>query len=528
MTKRRILIFIIFLTILAGFLRFWQIDKIPPGIYPDEAMNANDAIDSLKTNIFKLFYPENNGREGLFIWLISLSFFIFGISIFSLKFVSALFGTLTVLGLYFLIKEVFFENKLLDSKKIALLSSFFLAVSFWHINFSRIAFRAILIPFFLVFGFYFLFKGFRKKQILDLIFSGVLLGLGFYTYISYRFLVILLIPVLFCWFLIYKRQGLQKKYILFGFLLLLAIFITALPIGIYFLKNPEAFLGRAGGVSIFAQGNPLYNFGKSLILHLGMFNFKGDYNWRHNFSGAPQLLWPVGILFLIGLVFSVAKVISAIREKNFSTLNCFSFLISWFVIMLFPGFLSSEGIPHSLRVLGTVPAVYSFAGIGGILTYEKLKAFAQKRQKLLLSCFFAFLLIVTICQFDKYFFKWGKRTEVKNAFSSNYVAVGNFLNSLPDNVKKYVIVNQAGVPVPWPTGIPMPAQTPMFIERTKFKKPRAIYLTPKNLSKIKTDNKKCIIVPLQPDNKLIDKLQTLFPSGKIKKVNGITFYQINQ
>ena len=125
-TKSLVLICLAGIIVLAGFLRLWHLSEIPPGLYPDEAINANDALLSPG----KIFYPENNGREGLFINLIALSFSVFGISIWSLKFVSAAIGILTIFGLYLLTKELFTKN-------IALFSSLFLATSFWHINFSR-------------------------------------------------------------------------------------------------------------------------------------------------------------------------------------------------------------------------------------------------------------------------------------------------------------------------------------------------------------------------------------------------------
>ena len=129
------------------------------------AIYANDALDSLKTGNYKLFYPENNGREGLWMWLLALSFSIFGVSIWSIKILAALIGVLTVLGLYLLTKELFSQIvKQSDSQIIALLSSFFLATSFWHTIFSRLGFRAILFPFILVFALYFLSKGFRAQK----------------------------------------------------------------------------------------------------------------------------------------------------------------------------------------------------------------------------------------------------------------------------------------------------------------------------------------------------------------------------
>ncbi len=167
MDNKKAIIFLLLILLLAAVFRLWRLDSIPSGLYPDVAINGNDALDSLETGNFKVFYPENNGREGLFIWLIALSFSIFGPSIWAIKIVAAVFGILTVLGLYLLTKELFrtenSKQKIVNSEIIALLSAFFLAVSFWHVNFSRIGFRAILVPFILVFGFYFLLKSFSKN-----------------------------------------------------------------------------------------------------------------------------------------------------------------------------------------------------------------------------------------------------------------------------------------------------------------------------------------------------------------------------
>ncbi|PIR72704.1 MAG: hypothetical protein COU42_00010 [Candidatus Nealsonbacteria bacterium CG10_big_fil_rev_8_21_14_0_10_36_24] len=474
--------------VIAAFFRLWKLDSIPPGLYPDVAMNGNDALDTLKTGQWKLFYPENNGREGLFMWLIAFSFLIFGPSIWAIKIVAAIIGIFTVFGLYLLIKELFFQslrNRVPFERNsvpfIAFFSSFFLAVSFWHVNFSRIGFRAILVPFILVFGFYFLFRGFRQKRVLFLIISGIFFGLGFYTYISYRFVVLLLAITLW---LFYKKERQKKKFLLFAVYCLLFTVIIALPIGIYFLLNPGDFFGRAGGVSIFNSEKPFYELGKSIILHLGMFNLYGDENWRHNFSGSPQLLWPIGILFLIGLILSI-------KNKNY-------LLLSWFIIMLLPGFLSFEGIPHALRTIGAIPPVFIFAGLGAFWFFEKVKFFFKtKRQKIFFYfCFVLFLISIVFSEFDKYFYQWGKNLEVENAFSKNFVEIGNYLNSLPEDIDKYVIVNQAGVPVPWPDGLPVAAQTPIFIERVKFGKIRSTYILPKDLNKIKIDEK-TVIVPLQ-------------------------------
>ena len=139
MSKKTLFFLLIFILAIAAFFRLWKLNEIPPGLYPDVAINGNEALESLKTGNFKLFYPENNGREGLMMWLIALSFSIFGVSIWSIKVVAAIIGIFTVLGLYLLNKELFNNPTIQQSNNptiIALISSFFLAISFWHTNFS--------------------------------------------------------------------------------------------------------------------------------------------------------------------------------------------------------------------------------------------------------------------------------------------------------------------------------------------------------------------------------------------------------
>ena len=497
---------------IAIFFRFWELGDIPPGVYPDEAIHGNQAI----SNSGKIFYPENNGREGLFINLIALSFSLFGISIWSLKFISAFVGVLTVAGLYLLTKELLktVNCKPQTTNCIALLSAFFLASSFWHTNFSRIAFRAILVPFFLTFLFYFLFRGFRTQKIWNFVVSGVFFGLGFHSYIAYRLAIFLVIWVLILWWLFYKKQGLQKIFLKFTMVFLLIAFFVALPLGIYFLKNPQDFISRAAGVSIFAQKEPLRAFGKSLTSHLLMFNFRGDFNWRHNISGKPLLFWPVGILFLIGVIYSVWKILKPRKLVNSLQFIVYCFFLSWWFIMLLPGILTIEGIPHSLRTIGASPPTFVFAAIGLHLIFSKAlpKLNLRPRSLAKIGLLVALLILVVsfvFAQYWRYFWLWGKNPEVEGAFTKSYVELGKYLNSFSSDFKKYVIVNQPGVSV---NGIPMPSQTVEFIERTKFKEPQAIYLLPEDLEKIKIE-KRGIIALMDYDEKLLKELSEKFPKA---------------
>ena len=134
MRKKELLVFLIIVAV-AGFFRLYQLGSTPPGLYPDEAMNGNNAVQTLETKNFKIFYPENNGREGLFINLQALSIRAFGAHPWSLRFVSALIGILTVVGLYLLVRELF-------EWRLAAIAGFLTAMSFWHVNFLSIGLQA--------------------------------------------------------------------------------------------------------------------------------------------------------------------------------------------------------------------------------------------------------------------------------------------------------------------------------------------------------------------------------------------------
>lgn len=523
---RKEVIILVFILLLAAFFRFWQLDQIPPGLYPDVAINGNNALDALKTHNFQVFYPDNNGREGLFINLIALSFASFGVSVWSIKVVAAVFGWLTVLGLYLLVREMF------RKESVALLSAFFLAIGFWHVNFSRLGFRAILVPFFLVFALYFLFKGLNrlreKKKICWLcpLLAGFFFGLGFHTYISFRVAPLILAAIFPPFYLIFRRENLRKKFLVYGFWFLAAAGLAALPIGLYFLAHPADFLGRAAGVSIFQAASPARALLTSLVAHLAMFNFVGDFNWRHNLTGQPLLFWPVGLLFLLGLIYSLKQAISSLKDKNSSLfLASYSPLIFWFV-MLLPGILTIEGVPHALRSIGAIPGAFILAGLGGGFLLERIWSFAQKQSRgnflILLGGLGLFFLSLTLAEYGRYFELWGKSPEVQAAFSSDLAQVGRFLNSLPAGTDKYVLVNLDGVLV---RGLPMPAQTPIFIERTRFGQPRAVYLRMEELTAIKP-GEGTVVIPLKPDEEIFERLRASFPQGRPGSQGGVWWYEI--
>ncbi|MDP3696976.1 MAG: glycosyltransferase family 39 protein [Candidatus Taylorbacteria bacterium] len=473
--RNRELLVIVSIVAIAVFFRFYQLDSIPPGLWPDEAANGVDALKALDERDFKIFYPANNGREGLFINIQAISVGLFGPEPWSLRVVSAVFGTLTVLGLYLLVRHMY-------DWRTAAIASFFLSVSFWHVNFSRIGFRAIMLPFILVWAFYFLWRGLRSGQLKEFFIAGVIGGMGFYTYFSFRIVPLIALILFWNYWTHLKTHYSHSKYeqtrnrMLRGFaVLMLTVIIIALPLLFYFYTHPEDFLKREGRpISVFDQARPGKELGLSIVKTLAMFNFTGDYNQRHNIPGWPQLSLPIGILFAIGFLREFGHWLKR-KPGHFSTVH--TFLFSWFFIMLLPGFLSTEA-PHALRTIGVIPVVMIFAAHGFrwlinlVRRYHHLTDLHAQTDKLIYKKESGLLLVMTVTiffvslgflEYSRYFRKWGSDPGLNDAFTQRYVDIADYLKNQSSNVPRYVLVNEGDVYV---DGVSNNAQTIKFLTRT--------------------------------------------------------------
>jgi 4-amino-4-deoxy-L-arabinose transferase-like glycosyltransferase len=442
--------------IIAIFLRFYHLTTTPPGLYPDEAMDGNNAAEVAATGHYQVFYPEDNGREGLYVNIIAvmLKYFNAPHEPWVIRLPAAVAGVLTVLGLYLLVAELL-------GYETGLLAAFLLATCFWHINFSRIGFRAILSPLLLTWSLYLLIKAFRaasrRAGAWYAIAAGVVYGLGFYTYIAYR-----VTPLLFLLFIPFfkKEADFWKRVLVF----LIVTFIVAAPIGWYFVKNPDAFFGRTTEISVTNNANPVREFAINLGKTALMFNFHGDENWRQNVSGAPELFWPVGILFLVGILLCLYAIWRRWRkrptDRNEDILPLFSVLLVcfWIILGALPAAASDEGIPHALRSILMLPPAMIFAAIGGMWVYGLIKKHAGKL--IAMSIAIVFIAGVAVYGYVDYFIIWAQNPNVPGAFNADYVAIGQEMNALPATTPKYVVVNAGGVLA---RGIPVPAETTMFI-----------------------------------------------------------------
>src|SRR3990167_2891050 len=180
------ILLIISITLLAALLRFYQLGSNPPSLDWDEVSLAYNAYSIIRTgadeygNTWPLLSIRsfNDYKPPIYVYSLIPSLLLFGKTDFAIRFPSALAGTITVLFTYFLAKELF------KNTKIAVLSALLLAISPWHLQFSRIAFEANLALFFFVAGMWLLVKALTRLVFLPV--AAATLGLAIFSYHSLR------------------------------------------------------------------------------------------------------------------------------------------------------------------------------------------------------------------------------------------------------------------------------------------------------------------------------------------------------
>lgn len=405
--------------LVAAFLRFYQLPDLPPGLNFDEAGNGVAALDILN-GAPKIWWPIGGGKEPAWPYLVALSTALWGTIPFALRFPAALAGILTIAAVYPLVRVLF---KGQQAQTVALFTALGLAGSAWHLHFSRLGFRAVLLPLFSTLAFYFFWTHLHSASTrlaahrLRLVLAALFIALAIYSYLAARLLPLALILFLLLqWFLQRERD---VRPALLRFLLLLILFLS--PLIIYFLLNPADFVARSTTVSIF---NPAWHQGdlpgamwQTVALTLGTFlGAQGDANPLVNLPGQPALPWFLAIFLVVGILVALYKIFTTYHLLRLSqcehpakggenggnyppsppaygvflpitfgspatTLRPtpplasafpYLFLLCWWSVMLLPALLAPEGAPHHLRLLGAIVPTYILTAMGVVKATEWL------------------------------------------------------------------------------------------------------------------------------------------------------------
>ncbi len=372
--KNLYVVSLIIILFLGFFLRVNKLGNVPVGFHRDEAYLGYNAYSILKTgkditghslplNLESFLYSPA-GYSYASIPFIAL----FDLNEFSVRFPSALFGTLTILLTYFLTKRIFnIENYKL---KIPIAASALLAISPWHINLSRVATENVLVVFFIALGTLLYLYWIDKQKIYLLLASFVSFGITLTIYQAPRAFLPLFLPLLF---ILYNKRPYLKK-----MLLPVLMYIAIIIVPLILVLSSHNLSQRIRMLSIFQNpgtqmvlNEQIREDGSSAntlltrVFHNKAINYSStflqnyskyfSYEFLFTDSGLPDRyrVPQMGLLYLLDfplIIFGLVKLIK--KEKKSAFL-----LIGWILLAPIGSALTFDDIPNLQRTLIIFPAL---------------------------------------------------------------------------------------------------------------------------------------------------------------------------
>ncbi|MBX4205582.1 glycosyltransferase family 39 protein [Candidatus Microgenomates bacterium] len=390
---------LIAILVLAFILRFYQLGSLP-ALNADEAAIGYNAYSLIQTgkdehgNSWPIHFQSfNDYKPGLYFYVVLPFVKVLGLNELAVRIPGALAGVLTVLIVYLLVKQLF------NKKEFALVAAFLLAISPWHIQFSRGGWEVNFATFLITTGIWLFIKSVDEKLNLKFLLGSVLLFVAsLYTYHAARVIVPLMGLGLL---VIYKKEIFVKnlKKLLIATVLGIVLLV---PLGLDLAK--PAISSRAAGVGLFADSGPLsrieeqrtehgnFNSPIAKVLHNKVVNYglAFAYNWSRHFWGEFLFLSgdiiqrnrvpETGQLYLIELPFVLIGLYKIITDsKDLEKRKRWSIIVWWLIIAPIAAGLTFQA-PHALRAENMVIPleIISAYGLIQILIYikkTKIKSF---------------------------------------------------------------------------------------------------------------------------------------------------------
>lgn len=413
MKDGRKIVFLLFFFSL--FLRVGWWSKFPPGFTADEATMGFDAYSLLKTgkDQFGMSWPLGfrsfgDYRPPLYIYLSVPFVAIMGLTPLAVRLPSMIAGSLGVVLIYLVGKEIF-------SRKAGLFSAFLLMLSPWSILQTRFAQEANLSTLTIFAGVAGFIFWMRKKKMTYAFASAVFFGLSIYAYHNARLTTPLV--ALGGFFLVVLLKNVPRTQIV-AFAVVGAL--TALPQVFWLRENQEAIFRRASAQSVFVdQGiksslwkdivsmppgysvwlsrlrhnKPLY-YGRAIFTgYLSHFDprflfFSGDPHERFRTPYSGLLNWTMLLFLPIGFFVVIKR---CFRYTDKSPTFSFRFIVWWLLVAPMVASLSTI-VPNSQHAQDLMVPLHLIGGVAAAWLLERI-ALMQKSFifSLFLISYFLFL-----------------------------------------------------------------------------------------------------------------------------------------
>lgn len=348
------------ITAVAAFLRLYRLGDLPPGDGFDVAQYGVDALQILQ-GARPIFLESNFGREVLFSYLVAGTYRVIGPGAFGIHLVSALIGIATIPAVFLAARELFYEARDGALRYLPLLAALLAALSYWHLNWSRVGLRVILVPFFAALLVWALWRGFRTSRARWFALSGALLGLSLYTYQAARLLP-LLTAVAFALQGLWRRRWSRADMTHLLVTAALAL-LVALPLLNYARLHPGALSVRIRQATVVDASLPPAEQARTLVAQataaLLTYSFRGDTDPQFTIPGRPSL----NPFLSMGLTLGILAALWRFRRPPHL------FLLAWLAIMTAPAMVADLAATAK-RYLGAFPAVMILIAFGFLVVLD--------------------------------------------------------------------------------------------------------------------------------------------------------------
>jgi DNA-binding beta-propeller fold protein YncE len=387
-----------------AFFSFYGVGEFPPGLNHDSAWEGMYAIRILNGEPYTPYAIEAWGRETLTFYFRAASIWLLGPTRLAVIAPGMVLGFLTLPFFYWWARNMF-------GTRFALVATLLLAVSGWHMVFSRTGWRSDFQPFFTVFTCCFFIRGMLTARPLDFICSGVGLALAVNVYNAARVFP-LLFPawLLAVWLQSWTWRGFLRRYGVPLLAMAVAFAVVVGPLAWFAFNHWGAFQSRLAAL----RGQS--TLGDALKASLLLFNLRG--NGDDFFVAEPALEYPPAILFVFGLLWTVLKC----RDERAQ------FLLLGFIIGFLPGLVSR---PNLNRDIGTMPFVYFFVALGAVYGARQLWQIVPRIGRFLgAAALSAICVAAGMATYSQYF---GPQARSVWGFYPETTVVGEYIDKLvPD------------------------------------------------------------------------------------------------
>lgn len=392
--------------ILALVLRVYRLDSVPPSISWDEAavgVNgwtiANYAKDEYGKFLPTFFRSFRDDKHPVHVYITALSEKFLGLSEFSTRLPSAVFGVLNVLLIFFLAKIMF------KSEFLGLIAAFFLAISPYNIHFSRFNHEVNFALFFFMTALILFYLSLKKAYFLPL--SVLSFGITFITYHPAKIVVPAVVIILL---ILYARRMFKDKQNLIISLAVVLIFVVTV------ISNSQLLgIARINQTSLGSKEVEKTKFFQ--LTHsqlLGRIDLTAtQYSWHFT----PQYLFitgdknarlssQTGEFYKIDAIFLILGLLYLLRKRSKEG----AVLLTWALAAPLPSALVSDA-PHAARAMYMVGSWHLISALG---FYTLVTSFRKSVVKWMIVVITLTILFFSLLSYLNYYYgEYAKRYAIE-------------------------------------------------------------------------------------------------------------------